>query len=94
MLRTLTFMIFCCFAFSTTAQLSQDIIDNIEKRIEYKDAPGIVVGILEKGETHFYSHGSTAFENGTELSQETLYEIGSISKVFTSLLLAHFRPTP
>lgn len=81
-------MIICCFAFSASAQLNQDIISNIEKRVEVKDSPGIVVGIFENGEEHFYSHGSTAFENGSNPSQETIYEIGSISKVFTSLLLA------
>lgn len=82
-------MVICCFAFTSTAQLNQDIIDNIKKRIELNDSPGIVVGIYEDGEEHFYWHGSTAFVDGTDLSEETLYEIGSISKVFTSSLLAH-----
>ncbi len=83
-----TLMILSCSALSASAQLEEDITKNIENRVNLKDTPSIVVGIIENGEQHVYVHGKTAFEGGQDLSQETIYEIGSISKVFTSLLFS------
>ena len=49
---------------------------------------GLSVGILRNGQTHIWGWGSTGLES-TELPDgQTLYEIGSITKVFTGLLLA------
>lgn len=49
---------------------------------------GIAVAIIEDGETRFVSHGTVALDDPTAIDQRTLFEAGSISKTFTSLLLA------
>jgi CubicO group peptidase (beta-lactamase class C family) len=50
-------------------------------------ARGVVVGVVQDGRRAIYSHG-TSGRTELELSGDTLFEIGSISKVFTGLLLA------
>jgi D-alanyl-D-alanine-carboxypeptidase/D-alanyl-D-alanine-endopeptidase len=49
---------------------------------------GIAVAIVEDGETRFVSHGTVSLDDPTSVDQQTLFEAGSISKTFTSLLLA------
>lgn len=49
---------------------------------------GLSIGIIKDGEIHTYNYGST--QRGTKVlpDSNTIYEIGSISKTFTGLLLA------
>ncbi|MEO5693474.1 MAG: serine hydrolase, partial [Usitatibacter sp.] len=49
---------------------------------------GIVVAISDKTGRRVIAHGSTAREGGKPVDGDTLFEIGSITKVFTGLLLA------
>lgn len=49
---------------------------------------GIVVGVLEPAGRRFVSRGERTQGDATALDADTLFEIGSITKVFTSLLLA------
>ena len=50
---------------------------------------GLSVGIIENGQTYFYNFGSIEKGKHQLPTSQTVYEIGSISKTFTSLLLAH-----
>lgn len=59
-----------------------------ETLMREKGGIGLSVGILYKGQTYFYNFGSTE-KNKQELpSQQSLYEIGSITKTFVGFLLA------
>jgi CubicO group peptidase (beta-lactamase class C family) len=49
------------------------------------NAVSISIGILENGQMHTYGYGETIIGNGQTPNENTFYEIGSISKVFTSL---------
>jgi CubicO group peptidase (beta-lactamase class C family) len=51
---------------------------------------GLVVGAIDKGRTITYSFGGVRDDNSAAPDDRTLYEIGSISKTFTSALLAVF----
>lgn len=50
---------------------------------------GLSIGITQNGQTHFYHFGTVEKGKSQAATQHTVYEIGSISKTFTSLLLAH-----
>jgi CubicO group peptidase (beta-lactamase class C family) len=50
---------------------------------------GLSIGITQDGQTYFYHFGTTEQGQSQPATQHTVYEIGSISKTFTSLLLAH-----
>lgn len=51
-------------------------------------ADGISVAIVRNGVTHYHDAGF-AVRDGARASRDTAYEIGSITKTFTGLILAH-----
>lgn len=50
--------------------------------------PGIVVGIFDAGRARFVSHGTDGPPDPTAIDENTLFEIGSLTKVFTATVLA------
>ena len=50
---------------------------------------GLSVAVVRDGGTRFYNAGVISRETHTPASELSVYEIGSISKTFTGLLLAH-----
>ena len=90
----------CFFAFITESAIGQvatlppkaSVETTIQQLgsafVQEKTHVGLSIGIVRNGKTAFYNFGTT--EKGkTELpTQNTIYEIGSISKTFGSLLLA------
>jgi CubicO group peptidase (beta-lactamase class C family) len=68
-------------------KLPDDVVSSIKKRIESGLNPGIVVGIIDKEGPHYFNYGRKSI-NGSETDEHTIFEIGSISKVFTATLLS------
>src|SRR5258706_9875041 len=58
----------------------------IQPMIDAEIASGIVVGLYDAGKTEIYGFGKGP--EGKPPTGTTLFEIGSITKVYTSLLLA------
>lgn len=63
--------------------------ESIRQRIENGDSVGIVVGVIDaEGRREYFCHGSKTMNEYDPVNENTVYEIGSISKAFTSILLA------
>src|SRR5262245_32702321 len=60
----------------------------VERVDTYRQSVGIVVGVIEPGGRRIVTYGRASTEAAIRLDGDTLFEIGSMSKVFTSLLLA------
>ncbi|WP_299885927.1 serine hydrolase [uncultured Lacinutrix sp.] len=78
--------------FSINAQdskIPQNIKDHIQARVENDFNVGVIVGLVEGDSVEYYSLGKTAVDNGTKINENSVFEIGSISKVFTTILLAN-----
>jgi D-alanyl-D-alanine-carboxypeptidase/D-alanyl-D-alanine-endopeptidase len=68
---------------------TDEIREIVVKRIDQqKQSVGIVVGMIEPNGRRVVAYGHLASGDSRTLDGDTIFEIGSISKVFTSLLLA------
>ncbi len=81
-----------CLGLRISSALAQHLTEQwVEKTaqplIDDRLAEGLSIGYLE-GEHYGTVHLGKAAANGKKATNATLYEIGSVSKVFTSLLLA------
>lgn len=81
-----TFAVLTSPAF-TQQKLPEDITISIQKRIEYGHTPGVVVGIVDKDGFQYYAFGAKTI-GGLAVNEHSIFEIGSISKTFTGILLA------
>ncbi len=67
--------------------LLEQLDDVIQESMERWEVPGVSVGILYDGAVEFAGHGIANAETGAPVAPETLFQVGSISKVFTATLL-------
>lgn len=61
----------------------------VQPAIEQYQLPGLAVAIVHKGERHFFNYGVASRESGQAVDEHSLFELGSVSKLFTATLGAY-----
>jgi CubicO group peptidase (beta-lactamase class C family) len=59
----------------------------IREQMAHWTIPGVAVGVLRDGERETRAYGVTSLETGYPMRPDTLYLIGSIGKVYTTILV-------
>ncbi|MEL6253756.1 MAG: serine hydrolase [Bacteroidota bacterium] len=69
-------------------RIPESIKQNIRARIDNGENKNIIIGIVDEKGKQYYSYGYVSEKAKVAPKKYTLYEIGSVSKVFTGLALA------
>jgi CubicO group peptidase (beta-lactamase class C family) len=70
------------------APIPDSVRAHIRARVDAGWTPSIVVGLVDSSGAHYFAYGRTAVSGGAPVDERTVYEIGSITKAFTGVVLA------
>lgn len=76
------------FAKAQNIEIPLEVKSHIKARVDEGFNPSIALAYVDAKATLYFNYGTTEVKNGTLVDENTVYEIGSISKVFTTILLA------
>lgn len=91
---TLSLVGLCAFANAALAQnpepaLDAAVQDGARKVMQAYAVRGLVIAVSVNGKQHFYNFGVASKATKEPMSPDTLFEVGSISKVFTATLATY-----
>lgn len=69
-------------------ELPADIVKEVQNRIDNRYHLNTVIGIVDKNGTRFYNYGQMSLTNSLKPNENSIFEIGSVTKTFTTALLA------
>lgn len=79
----------CVAAPQTDAQLQTLIKDAVTPVMQQQNIPGLAVAVTINGQPHYFNYGVASKDTGQKVSEDTLFEIGSVSKTFTATLTGY-----
>ena len=72
----------------------QRVVEEVVRPVmEENGIPGMTVAVTIKGQRQFFNYGVASKESGKKVTEDTLFEIGSISKTFTAVLASYAEET-
>lgn len=96
--RTLLLLFACLFpmavpAVEDTSRVRAAVDAAILPLMSQHDIPGMAVGLILDGQPYIFTYGVASKETNVPVTEATLFEIGSVSKVFTATLAAYAQAT-
>lgn len=76
----------CIAAAPSDQQLETLVNATVGPVMQQQNITGLVVAITQNGQQHYFNYGVASKEDRQPVSQDTLFEIGSVSKTFTATL--------
>ena len=67
-----------------TERIPADVREHVAQRVDSGRSVGLVVGVLDAKGVEYFARGQ-CWADGPAVDENTIFEIGSITKVFTSL---------
>ncbi len=71
-----------------TPAISDSVKTNVQTRVTNSSSAAIAIGVIDAQGAHFYNNGVKSLATQEPVDEHSVFEIGSISKTFTGLLLA------
>lgn len=71
------------------ADLENRVAEMTRTMMEKYGIPGMSVGIMRDGQSYVFNYGVASKGTGKAVDNETLFEIGSVSKTFTATLVSY-----
>ncbi|MBN1341889.1 MAG: serine hydrolase [Phycisphaerae bacterium] len=68
--------------------IPEDVKKSVQERVDNGYSVGIVVGMVDPNGTSLFCYGKPSKQSDRRVDENTIYEIGSITKVFTALAMA------
>ncbi|WP_166226125.1 class C beta-lactamase [Pseudomonas atagonensis] len=83
----------CLAATPTDAQLQALVNEAVKPVMQQQNIPGLAVALTINGQPHYFNYGVAARDTGQKVSENILFEIGSVSKTFTATLAGYAQAT-
>ncbi|WP_404943121.1 class C beta-lactamase [Pseudomonas fluorescens] len=77
----------------TDEQLQALVKGAVTPVMQQQNIPGLAVALTINGKQHYFNYGVAAKDTGQKVSENTLFEIGSVSKTFTATLAGYAQAT-
>jgi beta-lactamase class C len=92
--RIVAVIAFCSLATAARAAdapagISAAVDRAVRPLLEEHGAPGVAVAVTVGGQRYFFSYGVAAKDTNTPVTEDTLFEIGSVSKTITATLATY-----
>ena len=82
-----------CARRGTSDRLERIVDETVRPLMQENAIPGVAVAVSAGGQRRFFSFGMASKETGQAVTEDTIFEIGSLSKTFTATLAAYAQET-
>lgn len=72
---------------TTLAAAPAELAGVVQEQLERWSVPGMTIGVLHDGQIETWGFGVTNIETGYAVQPDTVFQIGSISKIFTAVAI-------